>query len=139
MTHDTTPTDTDAHTEFRLTIRLGNDAMRTGSDIAAALRRQADRLDYVHGVDYMDTWTGQGHFIADDNGQNVGRWNIERADAPNLPDAEQVARIVLGRNLAHEADGSASDAALRTVEFSADRVRIMLADAARVAVTEVSA
>ena len=52
---------------FRLSITLGNDAMQTPMDIAAALRDIADALDYTE----RDSGT-----IFDYNGNSVGRWEI---------------------------------------------------------------
>lgn len=55
-------------TDFQLNIRLGNAAMLTASDIAAALRKVADRLDGdgVHA----------GTAIMDENGARVGNWSV---------------------------------------------------------------
>jgi len=55
-------------TDFQLNIRLGNAAMLTASDIAAALRKVADRLDEdgVHG----------SAVIMDENGARVGNWSV---------------------------------------------------------------
>lgn len=61
-----------------LTIELGNDAMRTGADIARALRSAADYLDSFYEIDYVDEWYGLGAYILDLNGNRVGRWGIEQ-------------------------------------------------------------
>ena len=74
--------------EFTLTIRLGNDAMQTGGDIAEALRKVADRIDArrflqegdgpVYDVTYgvlRDTRYDHNR-IMDANGNAVGEWSI---------------------------------------------------------------
>lgn len=56
-------------TEFTLTLKLGNAAMQTPSDIAEALRTVASRLDTA-GV-YAN------EIIMDQNGARVGSWAIK--------------------------------------------------------------
>ena len=58
--------------EFTLTIRLGNDAMQTGGDIADALHKVAERIDTHRGGE-IDSGVGR---IMDDNGNHVGDWSI---------------------------------------------------------------
>jgi hypothetical protein len=57
--------------EFTLTIRLGNDAMQTGGDVAEALRKLADRIDT-----YRDGSFGANGRIMDANGNDVGEWMV---------------------------------------------------------------
>lgn len=115
---------------FTLTIDLGDEGMKTGEDIAGALRRAARKLSEGYGIDYLHDWVGLGSRVTGADGrQCVGSWGINRP-----PAAEEVARAVLAANLGGgEEDAAASDAVLRHVDFGADRVRIMLATAARVA------
>lgn len=49
---------------FTVEIELGNDAMQTGADVAAALREIADKLDA--GID--------AGIVRDANGNEVGRF-----------------------------------------------------------------
>ena len=59
--------------EFKLTIRLGNDAMQTGDQIADALRRVGELLrDFS-----PDTFHGKPHRVLDANGNTVGTWEIK--------------------------------------------------------------
>ena len=62
-----------AHT-FALRITLGNEAMRTWSDLARALRKLASTIDESH--DDAPEF-GDGNAIMDDNGNRVGRWETE--------------------------------------------------------------
>lgn len=57
---------------FSLTIRLGNDAMQTPADIAAALRDVADRL--ADGYDPVSELGPHEGVIRDVNGNRVGTW-----------------------------------------------------------------
>ena len=64
--------------KFVLVIELGNDAMQTGWDVAATLRRVASQMD--HG----DELTGENsdvdlreHAIYDLNGNNVGSYAVK--------------------------------------------------------------
>ena len=54
---------------FRLTIKLGNDAMQTALDVAQAIEAVARRLRESSGHD-------QGR-IMDANGNSVGSWAID--------------------------------------------------------------
>lgn len=59
--------------KFTLTITLGNDAMQTPDDVAAALAHVA------HRVRASDAWgdpTHAGHLVLDDNGNRVGEWAV---------------------------------------------------------------
>jgi hypothetical protein len=53
-------------TEFRLTIRLGNDAMQTPEDVACALREVSWLLDAG----------ATSSNVRDDNGNVVGGWEL---------------------------------------------------------------
>jgi hypothetical protein len=57
---------------FTLRIRLGNDAVQTPDDVAALLRKTADRLQLGHDLG-TDT-----HTIHDLNGNSVGHYNFLR-------------------------------------------------------------
>ena len=65
--------------KFTLTINLGNDAMRTGEDLAAALHAVADKLASLGGdpVEDLieDDYDASGR-IRDENGNTCGRWGI---------------------------------------------------------------
>jgi hypothetical protein len=61
--------------EFRLTIRLGNDAMLTGDDIADALHTIADRVPEHTGTDERAERI-HAVSIRDLNGNRVGQWAI---------------------------------------------------------------
>lgn len=80
-------------TKFTLEIRLGNDLMRTGGDIARALRKvsESGRLAYAEPLDDENDFVGGAHgLIIDENGAHVGRFEIaEQATA------EEIARRVL--------------------------------------------
>lgn len=52
---------------FTLTIQLGNDAMRSGPDVAAALRAVADRIE--HELEARGP-------IRDANGNTVGEYQV---------------------------------------------------------------
>ncbi len=56
--------------KFVLEIRLGNDAMSTGSHIADALQILADKLEYKA---LEDLEVGK---VFDGNGNSVGQWVI---------------------------------------------------------------
>ena len=62
---------------FSATIRLGDDAMLTAADVAAALRKIADRLE-------SEGTTGTFQTILDANGSDVGRWKLGHAEAINV-------------------------------------------------------
>jgi hypothetical protein len=59
---------------FKIEIRLGNDAMQTGDDVARALRKIAQRL--ATWVDGKPTDTDHGA-VMDDNGNKVGIWRFD--------------------------------------------------------------
>lgn len=65
--------------EFNLSIRLGNDAMQTGRDVAEALRKAADRVESTHDDVNLDDWNGLSGGIRDLNGASVGRWEVTPA------------------------------------------------------------
>ena len=56
--------------EFNLTIKLGNEAMQTGPDIAEALQGVASSVD-AFGIE-----PGDGGAIVDINGNRVGEWKV---------------------------------------------------------------
>lgn len=58
---------------FTLTIRLGNDAMQTGEDVAEQLTRAAGWLAEYE-PDVLDA--GKAISILDQNGNRVGQWKI---------------------------------------------------------------
>ncbi len=65
---------------FSLKIKLGNAAMLTGEDIAAALRKVADRVENesTHSMNddnesQIDEIDGR---IYDENGNSVGAWAV---------------------------------------------------------------
>ena len=63
--------------EFSLTIKLGNEAMQTGHDVAEALRRIAIQIDVDCDVDFAG-WNcdaDQGK-VFDANGNSVGTWGV---------------------------------------------------------------
>ena len=65
--------------KFTLTINLGNDAMKTGEDLAAALHAVADKLAALGGdpiEEDRDDFDGSGR-IRDDNGNGVGAWMVQ--------------------------------------------------------------
>lgn len=65
---------------FTLTIALGNDAMRSGDDLAHALRETADTLaNRYDGLTMPDTVPQS---IRDLNGQTVGRWRVTERQTP---------------------------------------------------------
>ncbi len=59
--------------KFVLEIELGNDAMRTGDDIAKALRHLSARLIPYRKSDLP----GASGRVGDVNGNTVGRWLVE--------------------------------------------------------------
>lgn len=61
--------------QFKLTIRLGNEAMQDSDDIAEALRRSADRIEQRDNA-------AEGA-ILDRNGNTVGSFEVlERPEGP---------------------------------------------------------
>lgn len=57
---------------FTLSIHLGNDAMQSPYDLALALRKLAGRL----ADDGYEPALPDSGVIRDDNGNNVGTWDI---------------------------------------------------------------
>ena len=56
--------------QFKVTIELGNDAMRHGYDVAKILREVARQMQSLElSRDYSKT-------IMDDNGNSVGTWEV---------------------------------------------------------------
>lgn len=66
----------DQEISFRLSLYLGNDAMRTPSDIANALRQSADEIDQMYGL--WDMSMSQN--IRDKNGNVAGRYAIKNQE-----------------------------------------------------------
>lgn len=58
--------------EFTLTIRLGNDAMQSGNDIAEALVRAANYINDYH----QEIEAGDALSLKDQNGNRVGEWKV---------------------------------------------------------------
>ena len=58
--------------QFKLTVKLGNDAMQTGSDIAELLRALADRTECEA---LMERGSGS---VRDINGNTVGTWKVTK-------------------------------------------------------------
>lgn len=54
--------------KFRLTIKLGNDAMQTAGDVAHALYEAAEKIDASHVL--------RVGVIYDANGNRVGTWEV---------------------------------------------------------------
>lgn len=72
----------DQEISFRLTLYLGNDAMRTPADIASALRNAADEIEPMAGL-----WEfSLSQNIRDKNGNIAGRYAIknQEGDVPAL-------------------------------------------------------
>lgn len=59
--------------KFRLEIELGNDAMRTGADVADALRGVAHRID---SLSETPKEMGPAGMVYDANGNAVGDWVV---------------------------------------------------------------
>lgn len=67
---------------FTLTIELGNEAMKTGADLSQALRDVGQRLTVVLYRDVeisLATEVPLSRPIKDENGNTVGKWEIEKA------------------------------------------------------------
>lgn len=61
---------------FTLNIRLGNDAMQTGHDVADALEKAGEELRWIDGgLDFDGPRT-----IWDINGNRVGSYAVQEAD-----------------------------------------------------------
>jgi len=56
---------------FELHIELGNDRMKTISDIVRALKKTAEKVAV-----YAKPLLGEGGRIMDENGNSVGHWEI---------------------------------------------------------------
>lgn len=63
--------------KFILSIDLGNDAMQTASNVAAALRDVASRLASVSRARMTDDTHEISGMIHDVNGNRVGGWHVE--------------------------------------------------------------
>jgi len=61
--------------EFQVNIKLGNDAMSSARDIADALRKIAEQLEFAFGMDTAVNMKVQ-YGIRDANGASVGEWRI---------------------------------------------------------------
>jgi hypothetical protein len=59
---------------FKLTIRLGNDAMSTWFDIANALRTVAGQVQDLGDVQITTEDSHTASVIMDDNGNSCGKW-----------------------------------------------------------------
>jgi hypothetical protein len=62
--------------EFRLTITIGNDAMRTYKDLRAALRYVSSYTAKYRGPDEV-LEPNDNAFIRDENGNQIGEWEID--------------------------------------------------------------
>jgi len=63
--------------KFKLEIELGNDAMRTGEAVAAALTKQAEQLaTWYRGSLVTELAVREKHKIRDVNGNTVGYWGV---------------------------------------------------------------
>lgn len=60
-----------AMSTFRLTIKLGNDAMQSSTDVAEALTRAAGWIE-----DYAAMTPGESLSLLDQNGNHVGEWKV---------------------------------------------------------------
>ena len=60
--------------QFVLSIKLGNEAMITGYDIAGALREIADK---INDNEDMREFSGCDRWIGDINGNKVGTWKVK--------------------------------------------------------------
>lgn len=67
---------------FTLDINIGNDAMQSSDDLAAALRRIADQLE-TYPLDHLFS-DGPGR-IHDLNGNTVGRYWLYMSEQRQLP------------------------------------------------------
>jgi hypothetical protein len=68
---------------FTLNIELGNAAMESPQDVAAALRKVADRLERIESVE------ANGR-IGDLNGNTVGSWNYAPPESEEDEEDETV-------------------------------------------------
>jgi hypothetical protein len=67
--------------KFVLSIDLENDAMQDQHDVAAALRKVADRLDKLVSSNFGPY--GLEGTIMDRNGNSVGRWEVKSPHEDN--------------------------------------------------------
>lgn len=74
---------------FTLSIRLGNEAMQTGADVAEQLHRAAGIL----GEYYEALTPGLNSSVYDQNGNRVGEWRAEREERQES--AAEIATAVL--------------------------------------------
>lgn len=63
--------------ELTLKVELGNDAMKDGSDLSAALKNVANRFE----SEYLFIRGGEEAKIYDANGNHVGSWSVSH-DGP---------------------------------------------------------
>lgn len=75
-------------THFTLEIRLGNDAMHTGEDVAEALIVTGRKI-MSNSIDYASMEDGENGHILDLNGNQVGGWRV-RESRENGTLSEQV-------------------------------------------------
>lgn len=66
--------------KFTLEIELGNDAMQTDEDVARALHRLGSW--FQENSTMFEQRTG---FVLDDNGNDVGRWQVDDDSKPHAP------------------------------------------------------
>jgi hypothetical protein len=92
-------TDQKSTMEFRLRIRLGNDAMRTADDIRTAVKSVAKYLKEWRSGELPEA--GDNAPIRDSDGKPVGNWEIaEDASASNpLADASNLATVLAALRL----------------------------------------
>lgn len=78
---------------FTLDIRLGNDAMQTGDDIAAALRIAADQVESAYDGDGKPS---SKVLVWDANGNSVGLWEIAEPDTQAEATAQGTIKLADG-------------------------------------------
>lgn len=61
-------------TSFKLTVRLGNEAMQSAGDIADVLRRAADSVESC--ADDIERGSSVSSNVRDANGNTVGGWSV---------------------------------------------------------------
>jgi hypothetical protein len=67
--------------QFNLKIIMDNDGMRTGADLAFALRALAEKIDdYTQSFDDPADESGFDRIglVWDANGNRVGKWNVKQ-------------------------------------------------------------
>jgi hypothetical protein len=62
---------------FKLTIELGNDAMQTENDVARVMREWIRRNTGQGSGAQFSMQPGRSGVIRDENGNKVGRWEVE--------------------------------------------------------------